>query len=278
MRERKRFVTLALALIVGLAGCKRSAPSEESTVGLDPAAAQRMRSMSDLLAATKTFSFKTTEDQHKIRANGEPVDLHYTRESVVQRPDHLWFDRVRNGNHLFGWYDGQTLTIRADSLKIWAQIDMPPTLDGGMDYIATTYRFPMPMADLLYSDPYSAFIGDSTKGRVVGDEQIGAMKCQHLAFTDKVVDFDVWVQDGQQALPCRLRIVYKSLTGEPHADITFSDWNLSPQVAADQFTASLPPDYRQIPVVGVKPDSTDGSADSSTDTTTQAPAPADSSP
>jgi hypothetical protein len=261
MSRRIASFIAGVALVAGFAGCKRSPQAaDEAAGGLDPSVAQRMQAMSDLMKSTQTFSFKTVEDQHRVRANGQERDEHYTREVIVHRPDGLWFHRVKEGKSLYVWYDGKTLTARSDSLKVYAQLDMPPTLDEGFDYLASTFHFPMPMGDILYSDPYAAFIGDSTRGKIVGDEEIGGVKCQHLAFTDPVVDFEVWVENGQRPLPCRVNITYKTLDGPPRASITFSDWNLSPQVPPDQFTASVPSDYRRIPVVGVT-DSTAAPAD-----------------
>lgn len=254
--RRLAFLVPALALIVGLGGCNRGEPASEGVAaGMDPAAAERVKQMSDALTAAKTFRFTTDENRDHIDKDGKRTTQHLTREMVVRRPDGVWFHRVKDGKDLYVWYDGKTITARADSLKVWAQIAMPPTIDAALDSLATTYRFPMPMGDIVYSNPYEAFIGDSTTGRLVGEEQVGSLKCQHFSFQD-VVNFDLWIEEGQRALPCKLDIVYESLEGQPHYSITFTGWDLSPQISDDQFTASIPSDYRQIPVVGVSSERT----------------------
>jgi hypothetical protein len=217
---------------------------------MDPAAAKRVNEMSDALTAAKTFRFTTDEIRDHIDKDGNHTTQHVTRETIVRRPDGVWFHRIKDGKELYGWYNGKAITVRADSAKVWAQVPMPPTIDATLDSLATTYRFPIPIGDLLYSNPYEAFIGDSTAGRLVGEEQVGSVKCQRFSFQD-VVDYDLWIEEGQRALPCRLEIIYKSLDGEPRYSITFTNWDLSPQIADNQFTPSVPSDYRRIPVVGV---------------------------
>ena len=46
----------------------------------------------------------------------------------------------------------------------------------------------MPIADVIYSLPYEAFIGRDTKGGFVGRETIDGIECAHLGYTDKLVD------------------------------------------------------------------------------------------
>ena len=85
---RIQFLTVATALILGLAACKRGAPGGgDEAAGLEDAAAQRLHAMSDLMKASTMFSFKTVEDHHRVRANGEARDEHFTREIIVRRPD-----------------------------------------------------------------------------------------------------------------------------------------------------------------------------------------------
>ena len=59
-----------------------------------------------------------------------------------------------------------------------------------------------------------------------------------------MVDFQVWVTDGDRPLPQRLVITYKQAKGEPQFWAQFSDWNLAPAVEDSMFLAK-PPDGAQ---------------------------------
>ncbi len=66
----------------------------------------------------------------------------------------------------------------------------------------------------------------------------------HLAARTDMVDFQVWVADGDTPLPLRVVITYRQAKGEPQFWAQFSDWNLAPAVEDSMFLAK-PPDGAQ---------------------------------
>ena len=175
----------------------------------------------------------------------------FTRDAVIVRPDKLWTARSEDGKTAKAIYDGSTLTLQGDAQKVWSQVEMPPTLDEALDYVAEVYRFPMPIADLLYSDPYGSFVADDTAARLAGKESIGDMNCEKVTVETPIVTADLWVEEGERALPCKLDILYKELEQTPRSTIVFSNWNLAPTVDAKIFQFSAPEGYRKIRMVAV---------------------------
>jgi hypothetical protein len=73
---------------------------------------------------------------------------------------------------------------------------------------------------------------DVVSGRYIGIEPIGDRMCHHLAYRGHETDWQIWVQDGARALPCRFVIVSKQEPGQPEYEVTLSDWkteNLPPE-------------------------------------------------
>jgi hypothetical protein len=66
----------------------------------------------------------------------------------------------------------------------------------------------------------------------------------HLVARTDMVDFQVWVADGDRPLPQRVVISYKQAKGEPQFWAQFSDWNLAPALDESTFLAK-PPDGAQ---------------------------------
>jgi hypothetical protein len=66
----------------------------------------------------------------------------------------------------------------------------------------------------------------------------------HLAARTDMVDFQVWVADGDRPLPQRVVITNKQAKGEPQFWAQFSDWNLAPALDDSTFLAK-PPDGAQ---------------------------------
>lgn len=248
----------AAALLLAVACAKKenvppaaAKPPEPAKPTVEPAAEARLRAASATLSGTRTFTFATTERHERVNAGGEKKARESTRKFVVARPNKLWMERLREGETARAVYDGAALSIQGDKEKVWSQVDMPPTLDEALDYAAEVYRFPMPVADFLYSDPYSSLIANDTAASLAGQESIHGVACDRVAIRTPAVEADVWIEAGERALPCKLEIVYKDLDQKPRSTIVFSDWNLSPTVDAKIFEFSAPGDYRRIAMVAV---------------------------
>ena len=220
------------------------------TAPVDPLERGRseLQRMSDALATATSFTF-TTEEEHVRPGRGpEPVRREVSRQVAIRRPDGVWFSAAgdREGQV---WYDGATVTLVSNKEKVWARVPVPGTIDEALDEIAVRYAVPMPMADVLYSSPYEALWAEGTAGGWVGVEEVGGQTCHHLSFQHEVVDWELWVAEGEPALPCRISIVYKQEPGETRSTITFADWKLGEELADSRFAAEIPEDYERIGVV-----------------------------
>lgn len=257
MRWQARIAWVAPFLAFSVGGCSKPVPpaaeatAKEAEPRLDPAADARLRAMSDTLAGVETFSFSATQRREQVDAAGEKTVRESNRELLAVRPDRFRERRITDGVTAFAIYDGSTLTLQGDREKVWAQVDMPPTLDEALDYLAEVYRMPMPIADLVYSDPYGSIVGDDTSLRMVGKEKVGGAECDHLVIETPAVIADVWLEGGERALPCKLELVPKEAADAPRTSLEFRDWNLSPEVDAALFAFTPPAGYNRIPMVAV---------------------------
>ena len=50
-------------------------------------------------------------------------------------------------------------------------------------------------------------------------------------------------------LPLRLKVVQKSRKGQPTVDLTFTSWDLAPQITDATFVPKVPADYEGIAIV-----------------------------
>ena len=197
-----------------------------------------MRQMSDTLARASAFRFTTAESLEPVAGTGGR-QLRFSRSVTVRRPDAIAFEVHGSGDtkaDVSARYDGSTVSLRENRHGIWAQTAVPQTLDAMLDDVARRYSLPVPIADVVYSNPYEAFIGPTTKGGFVGRETIDGVECAHLAYADAYVDVQVWIPSAGQPLPRRVELGYKQVPGAPKARIDFKSWDLSPQIADGTFT------------------------------------------
>lgn len=202
-----------------------------------------MRQMSDTLAKAPALRFTTEES---LEEPGPPASrrvFRFSRTVLVRRPDGLFFELQGTGDtavDVAAYYDGRTVSLRDDLHGVWAQTEVPGTLDEMLDDIFRRYSFPVPIADVIYSVPYEAFVGPGTKGGFVGRETVDGVECAHLSYTDAYVGVEVWIPSSGQPLPRRVELVYKQASGAPKARLDFKSWDLSPQAVGPAFAFEPP--------------------------------------
>jgi len=240
------YVAIAMTLGLLCVGCTReSAPATpEARLQQGKDVIQRM---SDTLEKAQAFSVTTHETREQAKAaGGQPVPVALTRLTIVRRPDRLYF-KTTGDNDNEAWYDGIGLTYVAHKDKVFAQARMPETLDRTLDAMSERYNIQVPLADILYSKPAHALISDTTTGGWTGKEAVDGQDCDHVAFEDRGIKWEMWV--APDGLPRRAKAEFPATRRLRRADVTFSDWNLSPTIDAKRFEPAVPADYEGIAMI-----------------------------
>jgi hypothetical protein len=209
---------------------------------------QIVQRMSDALASAPAFTLTSRETREEIQGDGKVVPLALSREITVRRPDHMYF-KTSGDRSMEGWYDGAGVTVVAHKDKVFAQARMPETLDRTIDALHERYGIYVPGADMLYSKPAHALLTDTTTGGWVGVESVEGESCDHLAFEDRGVNWELWVPNQGTPVPRRSKAEFPHQKRLRKFDITFTDWNLTPVIAANRFTPVVPGDYEGIAMI-----------------------------
>ena len=249
---KKTLQLLACAVLALFITACSQAPTAEAPKPADPkpgtpeaaAVGERyMRTMSDTLAKSKSFAFETSE-RFEISPTGGPKKvLQFTRKVTVRRPNGLFFEIHGQGDSAIdttAHYDGRTLTLIEKQDGKWAQTTVPGTLDEMLDDVALRFGLPVPIGDVVYSSPYDAFIGSTTKGGLVGRETIEGVECVKLDYADEFVQVTLWLPASGQALPRRLALGYKKSPTPLTVELTFTNWNLEAPVTDAVFAVQSP--------------------------------------
>ena len=236
----------AVALMIAVLVCGGCGSREPATDTERLARGRELvHQMSTRLAGVSAVTVTTTEVRDVVRVSGAKESVSLAGVYTVRRPNRF-HSKMTGGRGLEAWYNGKTLTIAAHPDKVFAQAPMPDTMDRTFDALAERYDLNLPMGDLFYSSAEKAFLSDTTTGGYVGAESVGGTPCVHLAFKDVGVDWDLWLPAQGEPLPRRLKVVQKRRTGQPVIDLTFTNWDLAPQVTDATFVPKLPAEYEGI--------------------------------
>lgn len=207
---------------------------------VDAKADELLKKMSAELQGMKSMQFDADHTMEMVTKEGEK--LQYVAESRVQlqRPNKLRSDRTGPLADLAFFYDGNNVTIYGKKLNLYAQEKAPGNLDQMIDFARDSLDLDAPAADLLYGDVYQGLMQDVDSGQYLGLEEIGDRACHHLAFRKKETDFQIWIQDGPHALPCRYVIISKTEQGSPSYTVELNNWKENPAIPAMTFQFTAP--------------------------------------
>ena len=243
-RQALGFLVTGVMVVAG--GCTR-APEPLTPEAASAKGDAILREMSKSLGALQTFTY-TADERREVVKGGKKEEKHASRKVTIRRPNGFAFTAGGDERDAAGWYDGKTLTLVSNRSKVWARGPMPGTLDEALDYISAEYAIQLPSADLLYSNPYDAFMTSDTTGGWVDTQKIGDRTCDHVAYKQAAVDWELWVNESSH-LPCQVKIIYKNAPLTPTTTITYSDFDPKPQVTDATFVAQVPEGFQRIKIM-----------------------------
>jgi len=235
----------ALTLAIGLASSSSAGAGEAEAKGL-------LKAMSDYLAAQKTISLAydadfevvTKDHQKLLLANSGTVDL--------SRPDKIRASRAAGFGDVDLVFDGKTLSILGKDAGSYVQVDAPGTIDQLIDTLRDKLQKTFPGADLLGSNVYDVLMDGVTDVKDLGSGVIGGVECDHVAFREKDIDWQIWIAQGKRPYPCRYIITSKGVDQAPQYSIEIHDWKTGEEVAADDFSFKAPADAKKVDAKDVK--------------------------
>ncbi|MEA3275538.1 MAG: DUF2092 domain-containing protein, partial [Pseudomonadota bacterium] len=159
---------LALSLIVVL--------GTSAGVRADEADAKRLlKAMSDYLTAQKALSFGYDATLEVVTNDEQKLALASSGTVTLNRPDKIRATRSGGFADVEMSFDGKTLTLVGKNLNIFAQTDVPGTVEHLIDELRVKHNRPLPAADLLLSDPYDELMLDVVDVKDLGSGVIGGV-------------------------------------------------------------------------------------------------------
>ena len=113
-----------------------------------------------------------------------------------------------------------------------------------LEFAKTKLDVVAPGSDLVDTRAYDKLMQDVKSGTYVGLEVVGGQRCHHLAYRGVEVDWQLWVREGVQPLPCRYVITSKGVVGSPQFTMQVVTVNTKPAIAVGMF--------RFVPPAGAK--------------------------
>ena len=226
------------------------APSVRQGV-VDPAAVAALKKMSQYLMSLNTIQLNTVGSIDMVTGDGQRIQMDGTTEYKVKRPGFV-IHFVSDAKSRDFYYDGRQFTLYAPNLGYYATVEAPPTNREALDRIYDKYGIRLPLEDLFrWNDVGNDRAKNLKTAMVVGPVTLDGVKTTHYAFREPEVDWEVWIQDGDQPLPRKLSIVDRTDPARP-TFTTRLNWTVNPTFKDSDFTFTPGADAKKIQLATFK--------------------------
>jgi hypothetical protein len=225
---------------LGLLTLAAPASAWAQATAIEPEAMRLLKRMTDYVGGLPQFGLDTAQSIEVVLVSGQKIQFTSAARLVVQRPNKLFAERVGDVIRQSFFYDGKALTLFNPDDGYFATVPAPGTIDAMLDFARDSLDVIAPAGDLTTQDAYARLMADTTAGFVVGKSTFEGVRCDHLAFRGYGVDWQVWIEDGAQALPRKYIISTVDVVGAPQFEVLMRNWTVSPAISPKQFHFTPP--------------------------------------
>jgi hypothetical protein len=136
-------------------------------------------------------------------------------------------------------YDGRKATLYAPEQKYYSSVEFSGSLDGLVTRLEQRYGIEVPLSDLFTWGTPAAPVDRIASAMNAGQDFIGDDLCDHYAFRQGNIDWQIWITSGPARLPRKLVITNRADEARPQS-VSLIEWNLKPGFKASAFTFSPP--------------------------------------
>ncbi|WP_212677070.1 DUF2092 domain-containing protein [Pandoraea sp. PE-S2R-1] len=226
-----------------------SAPTAQME-SVDPEAVQALQTMGNYLQSLKRFRVVTDHTGERVLADGQKLqhDAHATLE--VDRPDHLRavMRSARSEREII--YNGKTATLFAPEQKYYASVQYKGTLAQLVDELRERYGVELPLADLFAWGTPEAKTQKFDSAMYAGQDYIGNDLCDHYAYRQAGIDWQIWIASGDKPLPRKIVVTRTDDDARPQS-VSLVSWQPGISIKPSTFEFKPPTGAKRIDAIQI---------------------------
>lgn len=242
---------LALSLLAMALAAPSANAQTAPAAAVDPASIQALKDMGAHLQTLKRFSVATEVTGERVLADGQKLQHTATAKMNVQRPNKIraLMKSARSTREII--YDGKTVTLFTPAQKYYSTVAFTETIGGLIDKLEARFGVEMPLSDLFLFGTPEAPLDKIESAMNAGQDFIDDDLCDHYAFRQGKVDWQIWITVGSKPLPRKLVITNRADEARPQSVHTI-DWNLKPTFKDSVFKFTPPKGATKVELVPLK--------------------------
>ena len=227
------------------------APENQAEVAVeaapDPQTLAALDKMGGALRKLKSFSVHADIVEEKVLATGQKIQFTGAVDTKARRPNLLRIDRVSDRQARNLYFDGKAITVYSPRLGFYASAPAAGTINEAVAAVAAKYQIETPLADLFAWGVDASSAARIKSAFYVGAETIGGIACDHYAMREESTDWQVWIRQKGEPLPCKLVITATDQPSMPQYSAVFR-WTPQQAHPASTFTFTPPKGSHKIAI------------------------------
>jgi hypothetical protein len=237
-----------------LAKTGHQAGSQEDS-NIDPDAMEALNKMGAYLRSLKAFQVDSEVTNDDVLEDGQILTDNKTNTLLAVSPSLLRAELKSDDKDVFLFSDGKNFTVYGKLTNYYATVPAPATNAQLVDKVYNDYGIEIPLVDLFKWGTDESTIKRITSAMDVGPSTVQGITCEHYAFRQKGLDWQIWIQLGGYPLP--RRFVIRTLTDDARPQHTSNlVWNLAPSYNEAAFAFDPPAGALRIALKDINADGT----------------------
>ena len=191
------------------------------------------------LQTLKRFQVSTQLSGERVLADGQKLQHTAAANMDVERPNrmHARMSSARSERELF--FDGKTVTLWTPAQKYYSTTPFSGTLGELVTRLKDKYDVEVPLSDLFVFGTPAAQFDKIESAMNAGQDFVGKDLCDHYAFRQGKIDWQIWITAGSKPLPRKIVVTNRGDEARPQS-VSLIDWNLKPTFANAVFKFTPP--------------------------------------
>ncbi len=260
------FAIFMVFVIGGSTSIVNTAYGQSSNPNIDPRATEVLQNMSYFLGSKDEYTFKAEVMFDQLINQNRKIQYSAEEKVFLKKKGNMTIEYVGDLGGYKLWFEDGTMTILELPTNQFSIVTLPPTIDQALNTLKDKYNFTPALSDFLYINTFRALTQNVTSGTYFGTSRVFGVRCDHLAFVQNDIDWQIWIEMGKRQIPRKLVITYKNLPGQPQFIAILRDWVIDKPITNFAFKPDIPDINQRTDITEIlsKPKMNMGSVRSST--------------
>ena len=215
---------------------------------VDPAAIQALKDMGTALQSLQRFEVSTELTGERVLADGQKLQHSASAELDIARPNRLRAQMSSSRSERELIYDGKAVTLYTPAQKSYSTVEFSGSLHELIRKLEDGYSVELPLSDLFLWGTPQAPLDKVESAMNAGQDIVDDALCDHYAFRQGDIDWQIWISAEGKPLPRKLVITNRADEARPQS-VSLIEWDLKPDFADSTFKFKPPADAKMAKII-----------------------------